>query len=922
MRRCLVLLCAVVLSWCVAAPPLSAQAGQVRGTVRDARGRAIAGASVRVQGVSGGAATGADGRYTLTARGRVTLAAAADGYVPATSAVTMVAGGVVERDFVLAERDVALEALNVIVGSRARHTAEDELAVPVDVVPSTVIREQGVTETAAILQAVSPSVNFFRHSVSDATDIVRPFTLRGLSPDQTLVLINGKRYHRTALVHIYGAGMAAGSSGVDMNTIPASAIDRIEVLRDGAAAQYGSDAIAGVVNLVLKHGAFSPELSVETGRYQPDSWAPDGGSVDAAGAWGLRLGRGWVTLMGELRDRGRTNRAGADPDDQLAPGDADGIVDGRVVAKNNPVPQPTYHWGDGLQRDYLGFVNALLPLNAAATTQVYGFGGYGWRHGVGNGYFRHGMDDRNWTEIYPLGFLPAFSPHVVDASGSAGVRGLAGGWQWDAGATVGHNLFRYLLSNTLNTSLGPCLDTPCAPGPDGVLGTADDPGIPNQTRFDAGALKLWEAIGSVDVSRELAAGLPRPVNVAAGVQLRRENYQVVAGERASWIQGWHSNRNGDIASAGSQVFPGFRPADASDTWRSNLAAYLDLEGDVAPKVLANVAGRFEHYSDFGSRVTGKLAVRWQPTARWTLRGAVSTGFRAPALSQSWFSSTVTNFRPGPDGRPEPFDIGIFPVASAPARVLGARPLRPETSLNGSAGFAFSPIQGLDFTADYYSIDLKDRIVLTTSLGTDSVAAILHNSGLAVDAAQYFTNALHTRTHGVDVTAGWRIALGAERTLSFNGVLNYTRNRIVDTGTLPPELAGTGAVLFDPYGEGGLLAIEKERPRWRGTLTGTYATGPWNVLARASGFGSVTSSLYSYSADAVQTYGGKTLFDLEAGRVFSGRGKLSLGVRNLLDTFPDRMSADNGFGIFLYPPASPFGYNGRYVYARMEIGTRR
>ncbi|HEU4558751.1 MAG TPA: TonB-dependent receptor, partial [Longimicrobium sp.] len=472
------------------------------------------------------------------------------------------------------------------------------------------------------------------------------------------------------------------------------------------------------------------------------------------------------------------------------------------------------------------------------------------------------------------------------------------------------------------TSLGPCLDSPCAPGEDGVLGTADDPGIPNQTSFDAGALSLWEGIVSLDVSRQLSAGLRSPVNVAAGAAFRRESYRVTAGERASWIQGWHPDRTGGIAPAGSQVFPGFRPTDASENWRSNVGAYLDLEADVAPRLLANVAGRFEHYSDFGSRVTGKLAARWQPSEQWTVRGAVSTGFRAPALSQSWFSSTVTNFRTGDDGRPEAFDIGIFPVSSAAARVLGARALRPETSVNASAGFAFSPMQGMNFTADYYFIDLRDRIVLTTSLGTDSVAAILHGNGLAVDAAQYFTNALHTRTHGVDVTGEWRMALSGDRSLGLTGVFNYTKNRIVDTGTLPPELEGTGAVLFDPFGEGGLLVIEKERPIWRGTLTGTFATGPWSFLARASGYAKVTSSLYSYSEDAVQTYPGKTLFDLEAGRAFAGRGKLSLGVKNLFDTFPDRMNDDNSFGIFLYPPASPFGYNGRYVYARMEIGTGR
>ena len=924
MRRLIVILGSLAALACVAVP---AGAQGILGTVRSASGAPIAGAFVSAYGPYRGLSeTDREGNYHIRnlPPGTYSLWARKPGYVEQRI------HGVVVRDpgnarveIRLAEVTVALAPLQAIVGSRAEHDAEDELAVPVDVIPSTVIAEQGVTETAQILQAVSPSVNFFHQSVSDATDVVRPFTLRGLSPDQTLVLVNGKRYHRTALVHIFGAGMGAGSSGVDMNTLPASAIDRIEVLRDGAAAQYGSDAIAGVVNVVLKHGPFSPQLTLEGGRYQPNDWSPDGASWDAAGAWGLKVGRGWVTLMGEFRDREPTNRAGADYEDQIVPGDADEVDEnGRIITKNNPVPQPTYHWGDGLQRDYLGFVNALFPLNRQATTQIYAFGGYGWRHGVGNGYFRHGIDSRNWPQVYPQGFLPAFAPHVVDASASAGVRGLTNGWQYDVGGTMGYNLFRYHLENTLNTSLGPCLDTPCAPGADGILGTSDDPGIPNQTQFDAGALKLFEGIGGVDVSRPFDVGLASPLNVAMGVQVRRENYQVVAGETASWIQGFHADRYGDIAPAGSQVFPGFRPTDAADAWRTNVGAYLDLEADIAPRVLANIAGRYEHYSDFGSRVTGKLALRYQPSSHVTLRGAVSTGFRAPSLSQSWFSSTVTNFAPDEEGDPQPFDIGIFPVSSQPARLLGARPLRPETSVNASGGMAFTPFAGLNVTADYYWIDLDHRILLTTSLGTDSVAAILHNAGLAVDAAQYFTNAVHTRTQGVDLTAEWRRTLATDRTVSLSGVFNWTRNHIVSAGDLPPELAGTGAVLFDPFGEGGLLALEKERPQWRSTLTGIYAPGPWRFLARASSYGKVESSLYSYSGDAVQTYPSKTLLDVEVGRRFTGRGRLSIGARNLLDTFPDRMSADNGFGLFLYPPASPFGYNGRYLYARMEIGAGR
>ncbi|HWK88659.1 MAG TPA: TonB-dependent receptor, partial [Longimicrobium sp.] len=728
----------------------------------------------------------------------------APGYRTTTIDFTTPAIGGATLAIRLAPLAYTMEAVQVIVGSRAAHTAANELAVPVDVFPAEVLRAQGTMETASILAQVAPSVNFPRHSVSDASDVVRPFTLRGLGPDQTLVLVNGKRYHRTALVHIYGAGMGAGSSGVDMNTLPASAIDRLEVLRDGAAAQYGSDAIAGVVNVVLRRGAFGPDFTADVGQYLPDEWDPDGRTLDVAGGWGLPVGRGFVAVFGEYRDREPTNRACPDWEDQLTPGDADAVEDCRLVDKRNLVPQPTYHWGDGQQTDLLGFANALFPLTADAATQLYAFGGYAFREGVGQGYFRHGGDDRNWTGIYPLGFLPEFRPDVIDLHASAGVRGTAGGWTYDLGGTLGHNDFEYNLANTLNTSLGPCLDVPCAPGLDGVLGTADDPGIPNQTAFYAGSLRLSEAIASLDVSRAFEWGLVGPVHVAAGAAFRRETYQVEAGEPASYLQGGHPDGSGAIAPAGSQVFPGFRPENEADADRTNVGVYVDAEGDVARGVLANVAARYERYSDFGDAVTGKLALRWQPTERVTLRGALSTGFRAPSLSQSWYGSTVTNFEIGESGAPAPFDVGIFPVGSEAARALGARPLREETSRSASAGIAVTPAARLNLTADYYFIDLDDRIMLTTELGGDEVAAILASRGLQATAARYFTNAVHTRTHGVDVTAGYRLP-AAGGTVDLDGIFNYTKTEIVDAIPLPPELEGTGAVLFDPFGEGGLLA---------------------------------------------------------------------------------------------------------------------
>jgi iron complex outermembrane receptor protein len=493
-----------------------------------------------------------------------------------------------------------------------------------------------------------------------------------------------------------------------------------------------------------------------------------------------------------------------------------------------------------------------------------------------------------------------------------------GGWSYDVGASMGHNRFSYDLENTLNVSLGPCLEEACAPGLDGVLGTADDPGIPNKTEIFAGQLRLDELVASADAAKPFSVGLPAPLNVAVGVSFRRENYEIVPGEPASYIQGGHPDRNGDPAPPGSQVFAGFQPSNAVDESRDNVGGYLDLETNVTPQLLVNGAGRFEHYSDFGEKVTGKLALRYQPASAFVLRGAVSTGFRAPSVSQSFYGSTITNFVLDEEtGRQTPVEVGIFPVASEPAQALGARALRPETSVNLSVGFAASPLPTLTFTADYYFIRIEDRIILTAFIGGDSVAAILASRGLSVEGAQYFTNALTTRTQGVDLTAAWRIPLGAASTLDLNGGFNFTRNRVLDVDE-PPELAGTGAVLFDSVSSGGLISLERERPLWRTTLAAIYSRGAFHGLVRSSVYGKFTSAQIGACTECVQTYGAKALFDVEAGYRIADQVEISVGARNVFDTYPDRPSLDNSFGIFIWPAASPFGYNGRFLYTRVEL----
>jgi iron complex outermembrane receptor protein len=906
---------------CLPLVSLAAQSGTVQGQVVDSAGAPVVGAIVTVDRTSLGATTTASGRYTLhgvPAR-MVTLTVHAIGFAAASSPVTVVEADVVALNFTLNRSPVELAPIDVVVGSRARHTAAEELAVPVDVYTAEDIQQQGTTETSQVLQTLSPSVNFPRQSVTDANDIVRPFTLRGLSPDHTLVLINGWRRHQMAVLNTFAYGMGAGSSGVDLNAIPGGAIERIEVLRDGASAQYGSDAIAGVVNVVMKEGKFSPFINVDAGKYVTDGYPDDGTFTNINGGVGIGLGRGSLSVFGEYQHRDPTNRAWPDSFLVNAAGVGD-LIDpktGEIIEKRNSLPQPNYHWGDGLEKDMMTFANFRMPLNQAGTTEFYAFGGYSYRRGTGNGFWRYFDSSRNWQEIYPQGFLPEFHPKVNDYSAAGGFRTSIGGWAADAGVSWGLNRFDYDLDNTNNPSLGPCLDVACAPGADGIFGNSDDPGIPNQTSFDAGSLQRSEVLVGLNLSKPLNLGLPNPLNFAIGGAWRREYYNIYAGEFASYVNGGHAAQDsvavpGDLSPGGSSVFAGFRPADEADESRANVGAYLDLETNLTSQLLANVAGRYENYSDFGDRVTGKLALRYQPTKRFVLRGAASTGFRAPGLAQSFFSHVTTNVIGG-----QFQEIGNFPVNHRASRIFGAKPLKDETSVNYSAGFALTPQDNFTITVDYFHITINDRILLGATFNDAVSQQILADSGFGnIAGVQFFTNGLDTKTDGVDFTADWLVPAG-KGTLDLNLGVNYTKNKITHVDPPPAILQGTGSTYTSILDLVTQVGIEEERPDWRGTLQANYAIGRVHTLGRVSYFGGFASAQPSFTDR--EEYGAKTLVDLEIGYRFD-QVNLSVGARNVFDTYPDQPKAEfnNNDNTFPWAAASPFGYNGRFLYTRAEM----
>jgi iron complex outermembrane receptor protein len=867
-----------------------------------ADGLSVPGATVSLVGTNAKATTDNEGRYSLeippalARAGKVQIRVEALGLPPKTFDVELTSNAPTTFDIALS---LGFEE-QVTVGSRSPG-AESEKAVPVDIITAAEIQATGQAETAQVIQALAPSFNFPRPTITDGTDTVRPATLRGLGPDQVLVLVNGKRRHQSSLVHLNGS-IGRGSTGVDLNAIPVAAIDHIEVLREGAAAQYGSDAIAGVINIVLKGGNSRPEFTskfgLATGSFTGNSCTAaglncqlgdtidfnDGGLFDLGGSWGVGIGKGSLTIAAEYRHHNRTNRASFDPRDQVVAGDAG----------NNAVAEPNHRWGDPDTRDFMTIVNANVPLNAKQTRFLYGFGGFSRREANSAGFYRRALDVRNWPQIYPLGFLPEIQPTVIDGSGAVGVRGALSDWSYDLSGEYGHNSFDFTIGNTLNVSLGPTVP-------------------PNKTTFEAGKLALGQFVLNADITRPFKLeALSGPLNVAFGTEVRNEQYAITAGEPDSYGNGGVPNRAGGIAAIGAQVFPGFRPSNEVNESRNSVAGYVDVEGDVLQWLRIGGAARAEHYSDFGGTVNGKLTVRVQPDRRFVLRGSLSTGFRAPSLGQSFFSSTATNFINVAGQGLVPFESLTLPVTSPAAQVLGAQELKPENSTHASGGVAITPVPGFDITVDYYHIAIDDRIVLSGNFTGPRIAALLAPFG--ANSARFFTNAINTRTDGVDVTASYRIALASAGDLRLQGSYNNTRTKIVGDVATPPQLAGFDQVLFDRIER---RRIECGQPRDSLRGVADWRKQRWGANVNFQRYGTFCSFTANPPDD--QTYGAKWLTDAEVSFRLSPKMTFAAGAQNLFDVFPDRNTTVNSFnGIQTFPSQSPFGMNGRVVYGRIVV----
>jgi iron complex outermembrane receptor protein len=902
-----VLLLAAAVWLCLAPTAARAQqGGTLSGTITSTDGMPLEGANVVLLGTQKGAAADAEGTYRISniPPGEYTVRITFVGFKSQERTVRIDAGSTRTLTLRLEEAPLMGEGVTVTVGSRARNVQAEDLAVPVDVYSAEEIQVAGSFETGQILQQIAPSVNFPQQTLADGMDALRSFTMRGLGPDQTLVLVNGTRRHKSALVNRLGSGIQGGSSPVDLNAIPANAIDRMEVLRDGAASQYGSDAIAGVVNIQLKEEALRPTLETRIGGYVTGPYDNDGTTYSVRPSFGLELGDegGFVNFFGEYRLRTPTNRAGPadfnlgsrfESGDVIADDDGDGLFD--IVDKNNSVEQPAFHWGNGESENYLLWVNGAYPvsnLGAERPTEVYTYGGYSYRLGKGQGFYREGTDDGNWPQIYPEGFLPNFENPINDYSAALGLRGAYGAWNYDVSAHTGFNDFQYNITNSLNASFGPLQ-------------------AGNQRKFYAGSVKLRQSGAQADVDRTYEVGLAGPLNVAAGAVFRADTYIIDAGEEASFARGpWDINQNGGVPDLGAQVFPGFRPSQEVDETRTSIGTYVDLEADVLEPLLVNVAGRFENYSDFGSTVNGKVALRFEPIQQVALRGTAQTGFRAPNQAQKFFSKVSTTFI-----NDQPFQTGVFPVNSDVGNALGVPDLQEETSVNFSGGIILKPIPQLQITADYFNIRIDDRIILSGDLSGPAIEQALQGTGATV--ASVFTNAIDTETQGIDVTAKYAVLISDGVQLQLRGAFNWTENKIVGGPRNPTTIEQDFSE--DIFGREARLELTEQFPSTTGKLTATLTAGPVDLTLRGARYGEVLSP-DDVPGDDEYTLGAEYVFGGEIGyRAFNDQLSLAVGARNLFDNYPDLDPVQDTFDIILpYDTATPLDYNGRFIYSRLTV----
>lgn len=884
----------------------------IKGTVATAKGEGIIAASIKQRGTNKGVVSDQNGEFQISVPDNSILIFSAIGYVTreveAKSPLT-----------VILSEDAQNLGDFVVVGTRGKARSSMLTPVPVDVIKiNSVNMPTAKMDLTSILNSASPSFNFNKQSGSDGADQIDLATLRGLGPDQTLVLVNGKRRHQTAFVAVFGT-RGRGNSGTDLNAIPESSIDRVEILRDGASAQYGSDAIAGVINLILKKdvgvlsintgysGYYDPKFNThygkELGQYR-QSGAIDGNAFSLGANYGVALGKnnGFINFSGNFFANGKTFRQNLNTDLSTK--------DGLPI---NTVRRST---GDGSVTSGGLMYNMELPI-ANTKTVIYSFGGGNLKASSAYAYTRN-LSER--PERFPDGvagnpilqttidgetyFDPIIETKIQDLSFAGGVKGVWGNdWNWDLSNTLGRNNFHFYGDQTFNASLGA-----------------------GKTHFDDGGFSFLQNTVNFNLSKsipDVASGL----NLAFGLEQRYENYKIYAGEKDSY-----ANYNANKAT-GAQGFPGYQPGDEVNASRSNVAAYVDAELDATDKWLIGVAVRAENYNDFGFTSNYKLATRYKLTNNFNLRGSISTGFRAPSLQQINFSNTFTNVQGG-----NVFEVKIAPNYSPITKAAGIPDLKQEKSVNASLGFSWKPIPNVTVTLDGYRINIKDRVVLSGQFDESIPALKPILNQLNVAQAQFFANAVNTTNYGLDLVVDYtkRFDNNTSIKVLFTGNLNHLN---IDKINVPAALNGSYDTQQAFFSDREQAYIKASAPPVKLGLNLDYGFGNWMVGTHFLYYGKISILGYGYentypplvNLDNSSTsvleqfnYSGKMVSDVYASYKISKRVTIFFGADNVFNVHPDlgyvqgaKLSAYDGETGGAWD-AVQMGFNGRKLFTKLAF----
>lgn len=887
----------------------------------------ILGATVRTNdGIS--QSTDAQGAYTIDVTANTkSITVSYVGYKSVTKNITEAINNVLNFDLDATSLDEV-----VVVGSRAVPRSNLETPAPVDVIDiKNLTKDVAQVSLNQILNYVAPSFNSNTQVISDGTDHIDPASLRGLGPDQVLVLINGKRRHTTSVVNINGT-FGKGSVGTDLNAIPTAAIKRIEILRDGAAAQYGSDAIAGVINIILEDNVQELRASATYGGFASKNAENkfDGQSVQANLNFGLPLGDrgGYINFSGSYDFREPTNRQKEftgvifndynNPTDYPSPTGAN-VTDAELAKRGLTRADFVSRIGQAQTRGGALFFNSAIPLRENA--EFYAFGGLNYRNGESAAFRRQPAQiTQNISEIYPLGFLPLIVTDNYDQSFATGIKGKIGNWNADFSNSFGRNAIDFKTENSLNASLLKA----------------------SPTSFDDGGYRFAQNTTNFDVNRFFEQTLAG-INVAFGLEHRYENYKILAGEEASYadygkairvgtdgagnpilipnFQGNVQTRfaaNGSAYASGAQAFGGFRPDNTINESRSSIAAYGDVEINFTPSFLLTGALRFENYSDFGSTLNWKISTRYKIDERFNFRAAASSGFRAPSLHQRYFNATSSLFVDG-----QIINSGTFTNDSRPAQLLGIPSLKQETSHSYSAGLTGN-FGKLKATIDGYYIRINDRIVYTGNFtGSNAAGASEQDKEIYsllqtanASSARFFANAIDTETKGLDVVLTYNENIG-KGTLRTDLSGTFVKTNILGEVKSSEKLAGKENIYFD---QASRIYLESAVPRQKINLSFNYTLDKFNVFLRNVYFGEVEGAT-NVDADR-QTFGGKVVTDLSLGYQLTKNLKWTVGANNLFDVYPDKVrdgSSLQGAGYFLYSrTGQQFGFNGRFAFTRLAL----